>query len=340
MSAYQQQIRHIVAGGSMSADDAAAVMAELIDGQLSHAQVAALLSTLALRRETADELEGFARVMRAEALTVDVTGELLDTCGTGGSGLPTVNTSTLSAFVVAAAGIKVAKHGNRASSGKCGSMDVLEHLGVDIELTPARAERLLRDGPIVFMNARNHHPGVGHATPVRKELGFRTVFNFLGPICNPAGTRLQVLGVSDPERAPVMVESLKRLGSTHVYCVCGEDGLDEISLAAPTRVWELREGVIEEGVIRPEDFGLKTVAFDEISGGGIDENCNHFMSILDGSEFGARRTHLALNAAAGLYVGGAAGSMQEGLELAFELLQSGRALETFRAYASASRAQA
>lgn len=340
MSAYPEQIRRIVAGNSMTADDAAEVMDELIEGQLTHAQIAALLSTLALRGETADELEGFARVMRARALTVEAPGELLDTCGTGGSGLPTVNTSTLSAFVVASAGIRVAKHGNRASSGKCGSMDVLEYLGVDIELTPARAERLLRNGPIVFMNARNHHPGVGKATPVRNELGFRSVFNFLGPICNPAGTRLQVLGVSDPNRAPVMMESLRRLGSTHVYCVCGEDGLDEISLAAPTRVWELRDDVIEERVIRPEDFGLKTVDFDEIAGGGIAENCRHFMSILDGSEFGARRTHLALNAAAGLYVGGAAESVRAGLDLAFDLLQSGRALETFRAYASASREHA
>ena len=339
MTAYSEHIGSIIKGGTLSAQAAEAVMAELIDGQLEAAQIAAILSTLALRRETADELEGFATVMRAEALSVDVEGDLLDTCGTGGSGLPTVNTSTLCAFVVAAAGVKVAKHGNRASSGKCGSMDVLEHLGVDIELTPAKAERLLRSGPIAFMNARNHHPGVGHATPVRRALGFRTVFNFLGPICNPANTTLQVLGVSDAGRAPVMVESLRRLGSRHVVCVCGEDGLDEISLAAPTRVWELRDGAITERTICPEDFGLKTVPFSEIAGGGITENCDHFMAILDGSEFGARRTHVALNAAAGLYVGGAAPSIEAGVELAFELLQDGKALETFRAYASATREQ-
>jgi anthranilate phosphoribosyltransferase len=339
MSAYLEHIPSIIRGGNLSSATAQAIMAELIDGQLENSQIAALLSALALRGETADELEGFATVMRSEALSVDVAGDLLDTCGTGGSGLPTVNTSTLSAFVVAAGGVKVAKHGNRASSGKCGSMDVLEHLGVDIELTPATAERLLRTGPIAFMNARNHHPGVGHATPVRRVLGFRTVFNFLGPICNPANTKLQVLGVSDPDRAPVMVESLRRLGSRHVFCVCGEDGLDEISLAAPTRVWELRDGTISERTICPEDFGLKTVPFSEIAGGGIDENCGRFMAILDGSEFGVRRNHVALNAAAGLYVGGAAPSLAAGLALAFELLQDGHALETFRAYASATREQ-
>jgi anthranilate phosphoribosyltransferase len=340
MSAFHEQMPRIIRGGTMSVAEAASVMTELIAGLLEPAQIAALLAALALRGETADELEGFAKVMRAEALTVEVPGEILDTCGTGGSGLPTVNTSTLSAFVVASAGIKVAKHGNRASSGKCGSMDVLEHLGVDVELTPARAEWLLRTGPIAFMNARNHHPGVGHATPVRRAIGFRTVFNFLGPICNPANATLQVLGVSDPARAPIMVESLRRLGSRHVFCVWAEDGLDEISLAAPTRVWELRDDMITESLICPEDLGLKTVPFSDISGGEIEENCRHFMAILDGSEFGPRRTHVALNAAAGLYVGGAAASLQAGLELAFELLQSGRALQTFHDYTSATREQA
>lgn len=339
MSAYAELIRGLVAGQRLGAADAARLMGEIVRGELEHSQIAAALTVLAVRGETADELEGFATVMRAASLRVHADGDLLDTCGTGGSGLPTVNTSTISAFVVAAGGVKVAKHGNRASSGKCGSMDVLEHLGADIELTPARAERILTDGPIVFMNARSHHPGVAHATPVRKSLGFRTVFNFLGPICNPANTTLQVLGVSDPNRAPRMVESLRRLGSKHVYCVWGEDGLDEISLAAPTKVWELREGTITESTIRPEDFGLKTVEFSEIAGGDLDENQRHFMAILDGSETGARRTHVALNAAAGLYVGGAVESLGDGLDLAFKLISSGAARETFDAYVAATREQ-
>ncbi|MFT6397340.1 MAG: anthranilate phosphoribosyltransferase [Bradymonadia bacterium] len=339
MNAYSELIRGMVAGQRLGALDAARLMREIVRGKLADSQIAAALTVLASRGETADELEGFATVMRQASLRVEVEGDLLDTCGTGGSGLPTVNTSTISAFVVAAAGVKIAKHGNRASSGKCGSMDVLEHLGADIDLTPARAERILSNGPIVFMNARGHHPGVAHATAVRRALGFRTVFNFLGPICNPANTTLQVLGVSDPNRAPRMVESLRRLGSKHVYCVWGEDGLDEISLAAPTRVWELKDGVISEFTIRPEDFGLKTVEFSEIAGGALDENQRHFMAILDGSETGARRTHVALNAGAGLYVGGAVATVGDGVDLAFKLIRSGEARETFDAYVAATREQ-
>ncbi len=339
MTAYTELIRGLVAGQRLGATDAARLMREIVLGELEDSQIAATLTILASRGETADELEGFATVMRKASLPVEVDGDLLDTCGTGGSGLPTINTSTISAFVVAAGGVKVAKHGNRASSGKCGSMDVLEHLGADIDLTPARAERILNAGPIVFMNARSHHPGVAHATPVRKTLGFRTVFNFLGPICNPANTTLQLLGVSDPNRAPRMVESLRRLGSKHVYCVWGEDGLDEISLASPTRVWELKGGAISESRIRPEDFGLKTVEFGEISGGELDENQRHFMAILDGSETGARRTHVALNAGAALYVGGAVDSIGDGVARAFELIRSGAARETFNTYVAATREQ-
>lgn len=337
MTPYRVAIARLLAGEPMTEHEAAALMGAIMEGELDPPQVAAVLTGLAVRGDTAAELSGFAEVMRQHALTIDAGVPVLDTCGTGGSGLPTINTSTLSAFVVATAGVKVAKHGNRASSGRCGSMDVLERLGVNIELTPATAQRILRQGPIVFMYARRHHPAVGQVTPVRGSLGFRTVFNFLGPICNPAGASMQVLGVSDANRAPILIESLRRLGSKRAMVVWGEDGLDEITLTGPTRVWELRDGAITETTVTPASVGLEAVPFEAIAGGDPDTNVAHFVSILGGTDSSPRTLHTALNAGAALYVADRATSIGEGMEIALEILASGSAMRTFEAYRAATR---
>lgn len=337
MTAYRPAIRKMLGREELTAEEAAALMNDLMEGMLEQSQVAAILTALAAKGETAAELAGFADVMRRHALNIDAGAPVLDTCGTGGSGLPTVNTSTLCAFIVAATGTKVAKHGNRASSGRCGSMDVLEHLGVNIELTPAMAEQLIQNGPVVFMYARRHHPALGQVTPVRRSLGFRTAFNFLGPMCNPAGATMQMMGVSDPDRAPMLIETLRRLGSDRVMVVWGEDGLDEITLTGKTRAWELRNGIVSERRIDPARFGLDPVPFEEIAGGDVDENAEHFMRILSGDERGPRAAHTALNAAAGLYVAGRVASLEAGYGLAWDILTSGRALEVFETYRAASR---
>ncbi|MCB9506334.1 MAG: anthranilate phosphoribosyltransferase [Myxococcales bacterium] len=334
---YRRAIRTLVSGASLDAPTATALMSAMLEGVLDSPQVAAVLTAIAVKGESADELAAFASVMRRHAVTIDAGAPVLDTCGTGGSGLPTINTSTLAAFVVASCGVKVAKHGNRASSGRCGSMDVLEQLGVDIELTPARAEALIRGGDVVFLYARRHHPALGQVTPIRRALGFRTCFNLIGPICNPAGAQRQVIGVSDPERAPLLLEALRRLGCERALVVWGEDGLDEISLCAPTRLWELCDGEVTERTVAPEAFGLQQVRFDAIAGGDTAENVAHFERILDGRDDGARTLHTALNAGAALYVAGRAPSIGAGLEIALDTLQSGRALRTFERYRAATR---
>jgi anthranilate phosphoribosyltransferase len=262
----------------------------------------------------------------------------VDTCGTGGSGLDTVNTSTLVAFALAARGIPVAKHGNRASSGRCGSFDVLERMGVPIDLSPSACAALLERERLAFLFAPSFHPAMRRVGPVRRQLGFRTVFNLLGPLCNPAGVGRQLLGVSDVRRAPSMVRSLAALDCRRALVVCGEDGLDELSLCAPTRLWVLEEGRVREKRIRPEDFGLRTVRFDRIAGGSPHENARHFEKLLDGGRDDLpRRQHLALNVAAGLFVAGEVHDIADGLPLAFDLLDSGRLRKTFERYRTAAR---
>jgi anthranilate phosphoribosyltransferase len=265
-------------------------------------------------------------------------GGLVDTCGTGGSGLPTTNTSTVCAFVLAAAGVPVAKHGNRASSGRCGSMDVLEELGVAIEIGPDAAGSLLADQGLAFLFAPLYHPAMRHVAPVRRSLGFRTVFNFLGPLCNPAGARRQLLGVSDPSMAPRMARALAGLGSERVLVVWGEDGLDELSLGAPTRTWELVDGELTEGRLTPEELGLEPASFEALAGGDRAENARHFLAILAGEDRGPRADHLALNAGAALMVAGRARDIAAGIEQARELVACGAVLERFEAYRAASRA--
>ena len=332
MSAYREAVQVLLRGGDLGAPLASSVMREIIDGACTPAQVGGLLASLARRVETVDEFVGFAEVMRERAVTVEAPGDPIDTCGTGGSGLPTTNTSTAAAFVLATGGVTVAKHGNRASSGICGGMDVLEHLGVAIEFEPAAATALLEEHRLVFLFAPRYHPALRSVGVIRRELGFRTIFNFLGPLCNPARVARQVLGVSDAQRAPRMAAALSRLGSRHVLVASGNDGLDELSLTGATRLWEVKDGWVRELSVHPEEVGLPIATAEAITGGDRHRNAELLLDVLSGKNRGAHANHVALNAGAGFVVAGAVGSLAEGVERATTILSSGAAYELFERY--------
>lgn len=341
MSAYRTLIGRLMRGHDLPRSDAEDCMQMLLGGELGPVRSAAILTALQTKGLSVPEVIGFATTMRRHAHHVHFNKRVLDTCGTGGSGLPTLNTSTLAALICAAAGVKVAKHGNRASSGKCGSMDVLEHLGVNIELEPSQAQALLLRSAVVFLNARRHHPALGPLGPIRKALGFRTVFNLLGPICNPASPTHQLIGVSDPAYAPLMLKALRELGTQRAMVVHGEDGLDEISLAGRTRFWELNDdGSIYDGVIVPEDYQLKRAPFARTAGGSVSENAQRFLDLLQGHEAGPALEHTLLNAGAALYVAGKVGDIESGIERARKHVADGNAYRIYLAYKVASRALA
>lgn len=338
MRAYQLAIKKLIAGVDLSDGEAESVMAEMMDGRLEPPQIGAFLAALATKGETADELTGLARTMRARAVKVEAQGALLDTCGTGGSGLPTANTSTMCAFVVAAAGVRVAKHGNRSSTGRCGSADVLDHLGVRIDLGPAQVAALIESHGIAFMLAPRYHPAMRHAGPVRKVLGIRTAFNFLGPLANPAGVQRQLLGVSDPQRAPLLAQALLRLGAERAMVVHGLDGLDELTMSGPTRCWDVADGAVTERTIAPSDAGLEAVPAAAINaGGGIERNSGLFCDVLEGRETGALRDLITLNAGAALALAGVADDLRSGVARARGLISSGAAWSTFDAYRAATQ---
>ena len=341
MTAYASVMHRLLGGHDLTRSDAEDCMEMLLVGKLGPVRCAAVLTALASKGLSVPEVIGFASTMRRHAHLVNHPGRLLDTCGTGGSGLPTLNTSTLAALICAAGGVKVAKHGNRASSGKCGSMDVLEHLGVNIDLEPAQAQALLLRSKIVFLNARRHHPALGPLGAIRQALGFRTVFNLLGPICNPASPTHQLIGVSDPLYAPLMLKALRELGTQRAMVVHGEDGLDEISLAGRTRFWELNDdGSIYDGVIVPEDYRLKRAPFAKTAGGAVHTNAERFLALLQGEEHGPARDHTLLNAGAALYVAGKVGDIETGIDRAQQQLDSGNAYRMYMAYKVNSKAMA
>lgn len=337
MSAYREAVATLLRGGELGGSLAQATMTEVLDGALTPAQVGGLLAALARRVETVDELVGFAQVMRSRALRVRSEGEVIDTCGTGGSGQATPNTSTAVAFLLAAAGVKVAKHGNRASSGVCGSADVLEELGIALDLEPEALGDLLEAEGVAFLFAQRLHPALKVVGPIRRELGFRTVFNFLGPLCNPAGATRQLLGVSDANRAPRMAQALARLGTRRALVATGDDGLDELSLSAPTRLWELRDGEVRAFTLDPRDLGLSLASPDALVGGDRRRNAELLLEVLDGRARGPRADHVALNTGAGLYVAGRATTLAQGVGQARELMASGAGREVVERYRSASQ---
>jgi anthranilate phosphoribosyltransferase len=330
-------LKQLTARNDLSAQEAEDAMRALMSGDMTHAQTASFLTALAMKGESVEEMSAFVKVMRSCALPVSVSGKALDTAGTGGSGLVRLNISTAVCFVLAALGVRVAKHGNRKFGGNCGSFDVLEALGANIELTPEQVEKTIAKTSLGFMFAPLFHPAMKHVAPVRKEIGIRTVFNVLGPLTNPAGARHQLIGVSSLSAAPKLVEVLKNLGSDHVLVVRGEDGLDEITLCGSTRVWELKNGNIAEFTIQPEDFGMNRVEFEEIKGGDVAYNKMVIEQILRGKIRDARRDMVALNSAAGLIAYDETHTFEEGIQLARVALESGQAGQKLDEYIEVSR---
>ena len=321
----KEAIQALVSGHSLTMEEAAAVMEEIMQGEATPAQFGAFVTALRLKGETVDEIVGLARTMRAKAVPVTITEPVVDTCGTGGDGSHTFNISTVTAFVAAGAGLKVAKHGNRAMSSQCGSADVLEALGVRIDLTAEQVPRCLREVGIGFMFAPVFHPAMKYAAAPRREIGIRTVFNILGPLTNPAGARAQVLGVAEGSLVEKMALVLQSLGSHHALVVHGEDGLDEITLAGKTRVCELTDGNITSYIIRPEDLGVSRASLDNLKGGTAGENASRLRNILAGAS-GPQRDVVLMNAAAALVAGDKVKTLQQGVTLAGETIDSGRAL--------------
>ena len=332
----REALESLVSGHSLSMEEASSVMREIMEGEATHAQLGAFLTALRMKGETPEEMAGMAYVMREKALRVEVGGTLADTAGTGGDNKGSFNVSTAAAFVAAAHGLKMAKHGNRAISGSCGSADVLEALGVKIELGADGVKRCIEEVGIGFMFAPAFHPAMRHAAPVRRELGIRTVFNILGPLTNPAGAQCQLMGVPDPDLGEKMAQVLRLLGSRHSLVVHGEDGLDELTLGASTRIWEVRDGSFSEYTVSPEDVGMPRVEADELRGGSPEDNARIMRRLFQG-ETGPIRDVTLLNGAAVLVAGDAAADLKEGIGLAAEAIDSGRALEKVEALAELSQ---
>ena len=321
----RESIEALVSGRSLSMDEAAGTMREIMDGEATPGQLGAFLTALRLKGETAQEIAGMASVMREKSLRVHVDGSLVDTAGTGGDGKGSFNISTAAAFVAAGAGLRVAKHGNRAASGSCGSADVLEALGVKIDLGPDGVERCIEETGIGFMFAPTFHPAMRHAGPIRREIGIRTVFNILGPLTNPARAQHQLLGVADAGLGEKMAEVLKLLGSRHSLVVHGEDGLDEFTLGGRNRVWEVRDGDVESYTVSPDELDMPSVPLDRIKGGTGEENARLMQRLFQG-ERGPMRDVLLLNSAAVLKVGGSANDLSSGIRLARDVIDGGEAL--------------
>ena len=321
----KEAIASSISGRSLTMDEAALVMEEIMGGEVTPAQFGAFVTALRLKGETIDEIAGMAKTMRAKAVPVVTTGPVVDTCGTGGDGAHTFNISTAAAFVAAGAGLKVAKHGNRAMSSHCGSADVLEALGVNIELGAEQVARCLEEVGMGFMFAPVFHPAMKYAAAPRREIGIRTVFNILGPLTNPAGAQHQVLGVADGSLVEKLAAVLGSLGATHALVVHGEDGLDEITITGPSRVGELKKGSLSTYIISPGDFGLAEADPDTLKGGTAEQNAAILRRILEGAP-GPQRDVVIINAAAVLLAGDSAATLKQGVALAGETIDSGRAL--------------
>jgi anthranilate phosphoribosyltransferase len=330
-------ISTLMRGDSLTEQESSEAMTEIMEGAATPAQIAGFVVALRSKGESVDEIAGMVRTMRSYGEKVDVDGELLDTCGTGGDRTGTFNVSTAAAIVCAGAGVKVAKHGNRAASSRCGSADVLEALGVAIDLPPMGVAACIKRAGIGFCFAPVFHPAMRHAGTPRRELGVPTIFNFLGPLTNPAGATRQALGVADPRMIEKMVSTLGRLGSTRVLAFHGDQGLDELATSGPSEVVELRDGELHRWTIDPSELGLERADLDAVSGGMADENAAHIRSVLKG-DGGPRRDIVLLNAAAGLVAAGAAEDMASGLERAAGAVDSGDATGTLEHLVETSRA--
>ena len=318
--------------------EAEAVMDEIMSGQATPVQMSAYLTALALKGETIDEITASAAGMRAHCIKLLHNLDVLEIVGTGGDGSNSFNISTTSSLVIAAGGVPVAKHGNRAASSKSGAADVLEALGVKITLTPERSAEILKKINICFLFAQNYHIAMKYVAPIRKELGIRTVFNILGPLSNPAGANMELMGVYDQSLVEPLAQVMANLGVNRGMVVYGQDSLDEISMCAPTSVCEIRDGKFTSYEITPEQFGYTRCSKDDLVGGTPAENAEITKAILKGEEKGAKRQAVCLNAGAALYIAGKADTMEAGVRMAEELIDSGAALKKLEEFIHESNA--
>lgn len=327
----QEALKRIIEHREIFHDEMISLMRQIMGGEVSPVMIAAIITGLRVKKETIGEIAAAAQVMRELSTHVDVPddGSLVDTCGTGGDGAHSFNISTAAAFVAAAAGAKIAKHGGRSVSSQSGSADVLEALGVNINLTPEQTARCVNEVGFGFMFAPNYHSAMKHAAPVRRELGIRTLFNILGPLTNPAGARQQVMGVFHPDLVGIQARVLQRLGSRRVLVVHGEDGLDEITLSGNTTVAELRDGEVREYTLNPQQFGLGIASLQDISVANVEESRAMLLSVLDDKP-GAARDIVLLNAGAAIYVAGVSDTLENGVKKAAETIASGAAKEKLR----------
>jgi anthranilate phosphoribosyltransferase len=339
-NALQSAIHKLAFHERLTSEDSEAAFTVVMKGEATAVQIAALLSALRAAGETPEIVAGVVRALRAVMVTLpaDDPDNLVDTCGTGGGTVPTFNISTAAAIVAAGAGVRIAKHGNRSFTTRCGSADVLEALGIPIEVPVSVMEAVLREAGMVFMFAPLMHPAMRHVGPIRRELAIPTVMNVVGPLANPARAGRQVVGVADLERAPILAGALSALGSTHALVVYGEPGLDEVSPLGPTHVVEVRNGSTERWTIHPEDFGFKGISQAELAGSEPKENARVIENILDGQGSAGARSAIVLNAAAAIYVSGRVTSYGEAVKAAEKAIDSGKAKAVLsnlrRAYSS------
>jgi len=327
----QEALEKLIRREDLTGGQAETVMSEVMAGECTPAQIAGLLVALRMKGETAEEVAGFARAMRDSCVRVQTKAEgLVDTCGTGGDELNTFNISTAAALVAAGAGVPIAKHGNRSVTSRCGSADVLRELGLNTDLTAQQAGWSIDEVGIGFLFAPNLHPAMRHAVGPRRELGIRTVFNILGPLTNPAGARRQLLGAPGPEWVPLMASALRALGTDRALVVHGLDGLDEVSTLGPTLVYEIEGPEMREYELTPEQFGFDRATADALAGSEPAEAAQEIVALLEGAP-GPKRDIVLLNAAAAIYVGGRAESIEAGLPIAAESIDSGAARRKLRA---------
>ncbi len=333
----REALRKVAAGEALTEGEAERALETIMDGTAPPEATAALLTALRVRGESVSEIVGFARAMRRFAARVEAPEGVVDTCGTGGDAKGTINISTAAAFVARGAGVTIAKHGNRAATSRAGSADVLEALGAEIELGPDQVSRCIKESGIGFMFARTHHPAMKFVAPVRAELPFRTIFNLLGPLTNPAGARRQLVGVFGGAYVRPVAEALRGLGAEKALVVHGTDGMDEITVTDKTLVTEVGSASIEEYEISPEDFGLSRHAPDGLLGGDAHLNARILRGVLSGEETGAARDVVLLNAGAAIYVSGETKTIEDGVRLAGESISSGAALEALEDFVHTTR---
>ncbi len=332
-----EAIKKLVANEDLSYETAAKVMNEMMSGEATEAQMASFLTALRMKGETVDEITACAEIMRSKAVRINPQTDVLDIVGTGGDGTGTFNISTTSAFIISAAGVPVAKHGNRSMSSKSGSADCLENLGINISIPPEKSKEILDKEGICFMFAQNYHSSMKYVGPVRKQIGIRNVFNVLGPLTNPAGATMQVTGVYSAEIVEPIARVFSNLGVKRGIVLYGGDGMDEATVSTATKICEIDNGSFKTYEITPDEVGLKTYPMSDVIGGDGAENAEITRRILKGEEKGAKRDIVLLNSALGLYVAGKASSVKEGVKLAQEIIDSGKAYEKMEKFAKLSQ---